>query len=162
MPESDSDIGRVVAELRGTRSQHSLAEAMRELGWPWSQATVWSVEKGERPLKLREAVVLASILGTTVETLVGADPDLVLISNKLTQVHQRITAYEKQIAALIQQLAETEGQLERAQQERMALEEAFLATAGPNPNRTQLGLLAHLPLRDESLEKPRNDHFGEH
>jgi hypothetical protein len=120
------------------------------------------VEKGERPLKLREAVLLASILGTTVGTLVGADPDLVLISNKLTQVHQKITAYEKQIAALIQQLAETEGQLERAQQERLVLEEAFLAAAGPNPNRAQLGLLAHLPFRDESLEKPRNEQFGEH
>lgn len=70
------------------------------------------------------------------ETLVGADPDLVLLSNKLTQVPQEITAYQKQIAAIRQQLAETEGQLERAQQERLALEEAFLAKAGPNPNRS--------------------------
>ena len=160
MPESDSDIGRVVAELRGDRSQHSLAEAMRELGWPWSHGMERG--KGERPLKLREAVVLASILGTTVETLVGADPDLVLLSNKLTQVHQEITAYQKQIAAIRQQLAETEGQLERAQQEQLALEEAFPAKAGPNPNRTQLGLVAHLPLRDKTLEKSRNEQFGEH
>ena len=35
---------------------------MRERGWKWSQATVWAVEKGDRPLRLAEANDLGAIL----------------------------------------------------------------------------------------------------
>ncbi len=61
MATSDDQIGRNVAECRDRigMSQKDVAERMRELGWKWSQATVWSVEKGERPLRLAEADDLA-------------------------------------------------------------------------------------------------------
>ncbi len=36
---------------------------MRSRGWKWSQATMWSVERGERPLRLTEAKDLVAILG---------------------------------------------------------------------------------------------------
>lgn len=39
---------------------------MRERGWKWSQATVWAVEKGDRPLRLAEANDLAAILKKSV------------------------------------------------------------------------------------------------
>jgi hypothetical protein len=58
----DKQIGQNLIRLRGGRSQQDVADEMRELGWRWSQATVWSVEKGERPLRLSEAGDLASVL----------------------------------------------------------------------------------------------------
>jgi hypothetical protein len=61
--EQDKRIGQTVSILRGDRTQQAVAVAMRERGWKWSQATVWSVEKGDRPLRLAEADDLAGILG---------------------------------------------------------------------------------------------------
>jgi len=53
-----------MAILRGDRTQQAVADEMRRRGWRWSQATVWSVEKGDRPLRLAEAEDLATVLGT--------------------------------------------------------------------------------------------------
>lgn len=62
-------IGRNVTRLRGQKTQLDVAGAMRSAGYKWSQATVWSVEKGERPLKLAEAEDLAKILETDLVAL---------------------------------------------------------------------------------------------
>lgn len=69
---SDEQIGKNLVELRGDLSQKDLADAMRKLGFRWSQATVWSIEKGERPLRLTEAEAVAEILGETVNMLVAS------------------------------------------------------------------------------------------
>lgn len=62
MTAKDEQIGRNLMHLRGDRPQTEIAEAMRERGYKWSQATVWAVEKGERPLRLTEADDLSRIL----------------------------------------------------------------------------------------------------
>lgn len=62
MAERDEQIGRNVQTLRGRRSQADVADAMRARGHKWSQATVWSIEKGERPLRLSEALDLLDVL----------------------------------------------------------------------------------------------------
>jgi hypothetical protein len=160
MLESDSQIGQLIAELRGERTQQSVAAAMRRLGWRWSQATVWSVEKGERPLKLREAADLAVMLGTTVETLLGTDHRLVLLLNKLTHVQGNIASHQKKVTALDQELAETKAALERLQQEGLALEDAFRAGAEASENRDELALLAELLHRDESAGRPDEQQDG--
>ncbi|GAB2843448.1 helix-turn-helix domain-containing protein [Microbacterium insulae] len=59
---SDVEIGRNLARIRGALSQKDLADAMRARGFRWSQATVWAVEKGERPLRLSEAEAVGRIL----------------------------------------------------------------------------------------------------
>lgn len=59
---TDEQIGRNLAALRGDMSQKDLAAVMRGRGWKWSQATVWSIEKGERPIRLAEAEEVATIL----------------------------------------------------------------------------------------------------
>lgn len=68
---SDSVIGESVARLRAAADmpQAELAARVRRGGHRWSQATVWSVEKGERPLRLSEAVLLAEILEFDLEQL---------------------------------------------------------------------------------------------
>ncbi|MEW1708011.1 helix-turn-helix transcriptional regulator [Microbacterium sp. NPDC089190] len=60
---SDEQIGRNLAAVRGEMSQSDLAKRMRDRGFKWSQATVWSVEKGERPLRLSESEAVAELLG---------------------------------------------------------------------------------------------------
>lgn len=86
---TDSDeaaVGARVVALRGQRSQKSVADEMRSAGWKWSQATVWSVEKGERPLRLLEARALAGVLGVDVAdflTPMDDSPELVLLRRAL-------------------------------------------------------------------------------
>jgi len=42
---------------------------MSEEGWKWQQATVWSVESGQRGLLLAEAGALAEVLGIRIDEL---------------------------------------------------------------------------------------------
>jgi hypothetical protein len=65
MSERDVAIGRTIAALRGGQSQQALADAMRLRGHRWSQATVWSVERGSRALRFSEAEDLREILSLT-------------------------------------------------------------------------------------------------
>lgn len=64
MQTKDELIGANLQRLRmaGT-TQQALADAMKQRGWKWSQATVWSIEKGERPLRLAEALDLVDFFG---------------------------------------------------------------------------------------------------
>lgn len=71
MTERDVLVGQALGALRGDRAQSAIADEMRQRGWKWSQATVWSVEKGERPLRLLEAGDLADILGVQIEDFFG-------------------------------------------------------------------------------------------
>lgn len=68
---ADATIGAAIAHLRSAAgmSQQDLSERMRDLGWKWLQPTVWSIEKGKRPLRLAESVDLAGILETPIEDL---------------------------------------------------------------------------------------------
>ena len=74
-PTRDQKIGAAVRALRArhSMSQHDLAGRMKEADCRWAQATVWSVEAGERPLRLSEASVLAEIFGVPVGSLAGED-----------------------------------------------------------------------------------------
>lgn len=64
MSESDQRIGANVARYREAMnaSQTQVSMFMRSMGFKWTQTTVWSIEKGERPLRLAEAEHLARYL----------------------------------------------------------------------------------------------------
>lgn len=69
MIDVDRLIGSRLVDLRSSSgvSQAYLAREMVGRGFSkWSQATVWSVEAGRRPIRLSEAIALATILGATV------------------------------------------------------------------------------------------------
>jgi transcriptional regulator with XRE-family HTH domain len=87
MPVSDELIGRNLARMRGDMSQKELAARMKERGWKWSQATVWSVEKGERPLRLAEAEDIKAVLGTMWGLTMDDDQTTLFLANK--QVSRR-------------------------------------------------------------------------
>lgn len=55
-------------------SQRELAEAMTERGWKWLQQTVGMVERGERSVKLAEAIDLVKVLGLRGIHDLTADP----------------------------------------------------------------------------------------
>lgn len=72
-------IGGAVRALRERRgaSQEAVAEAMRKAGHEkWSQATVWSVEQGTRPLRLAEAADLAATLEVSIDDLLRVPDDV--------------------------------------------------------------------------------------
>jgi transcriptional regulator with XRE-family HTH domain len=58
---TDEQIGRNLSALRGDMSQKDLADRMRRRGFKWSQATVWAIEKGERPLRVTEAEAIGDV-----------------------------------------------------------------------------------------------------
>lgn len=72
MADLDVLIGENLSRFRGEMSQADLAKQMKSLGFKWSQATVWAVEKGERPLRLSEAAELGTILGKPMDALMLA------------------------------------------------------------------------------------------
>ena len=92
MSTTDSQIGQNLVTLRGDMSQKDLATRMRTLGWKWSQATVWSVETGERPLRLAEATDLAQILNTHVSRLTGTEAGAALeqLSRQVQEAQQTL------------------------------------------------------------------------
>jgi hypothetical protein len=62
-------MGETVARLRGERTQQAVADAMRRRDFRWSQATVWAVESGERPLRASEAEALARVLDVPLDSI---------------------------------------------------------------------------------------------
>lgn len=70
MTGRDAAIGENLTRLRGEATQQEVAAAMRLAGYKWSQATVWAVEKGDRPLRLAEAADLAKIFNKDIASLV--------------------------------------------------------------------------------------------
>lgn len=60
---------------------------MRERGWKWNQTTVWSVEGDRRPLRLAEAIDLASLLGVAIDELL-VDPLTSLLSTREAELER--------------------------------------------------------------------------
>ncbi|WP_396646192.1 helix-turn-helix transcriptional regulator [Microbacterium sp.] len=102
----DQLIGQNIASMRGELSQQALADAMRAQGFDWAQATVWSVEKGKRPVRLAEAEAVARILRVTVEDLlrVPAMARIIDLDNRLTGVEIRLDEAAREWERLLAQL----------------------------------------------------------
>lgn len=91
MTTRDEQIGRNVQKLRGDVSQQALADLMRERGFKWSQATVWAVEKGERPLRVSEGEALTEALGSRLYKLTGSDTE----TDLQVSMHKAANAYRE-------------------------------------------------------------------
>lgn len=81
-PPRGPDIDRnVAANLRQFReqygvSQDELARRMSEHGFGFTQATIWKIESGQRPVKISEAVALGKALGLRSWTYLTEEPAL--------------------------------------------------------------------------------------
>lgn len=62
--------GTLVRDLRKARSvpQKALVAEMAGRGFPWYQATVYTVESGRRPMLFKEVVAIADIFGIAVDS----------------------------------------------------------------------------------------------
>lgn len=56
MAEINRDIGANLAKMRGRTTQDQLARMMQQRGYSWTKMTVYNIERGERPIRLNEAV----------------------------------------------------------------------------------------------------------
>ncbi|MBE1876121.1 helix-turn-helix domain-containing protein [Myceligenerans pegani] len=112
--ERDTHIGKNLAAHRGVRSQTELARAMRNRGWKWSQSTVWAIEKGDRPIKLAEAVDLADELHVRIADLTR-EPEL-------ADADRQVVYHVRRIEVLTDRVSQALFDLER---ERQDLEDAL-------------------------------------
>lgn len=106
MSITDEQIGKNLSRLRGEMSQADLADKMRERGYKWSQATVWAVEKGERPLRLTEAQDVANILN--------------VFSHRLTD-HDAVSVLEARMHVVSDAHRELKGAIERYHEAQLQL-----------------------------------------
>ena len=65
----DKTVGRNLTQLRDGVTQEELAERMRERGYSWTKMTVYNIERGERQIRLAEAVDVLNCLGKPVDYL---------------------------------------------------------------------------------------------
>lgn len=97
MSTLDEQIGKNLTMLRGDMTQAELAGKMRSLGYKWSQATVWAIEKGERTLKLTEAIDLANIFQTLLDSFTARDHTI-----KISQLARKAFESQNQLIEAIQ------------------------------------------------------------
>lgn len=111
MSERDVEVGRNLATSRGSMSQQALADEMNARGWgKWSQATVWAVEKGRRPLKVTEAEELADILCLSLAGLLSSSEEETPLEKRIRHLWDErqgllgaLTTYERNRLAVLQE-----------------------------------------------------------
>jgi transcriptional regulator with XRE-family HTH domain len=90
----------IAANLRTYReavsiSQEELAQRMADLGFGFSQATIWKIESGQRPVRASELVALADSLGIMRATNLTDKPDIAKHEVRLEQANRKAyRAYE--------------------------------------------------------------------
>lgn len=109
MEIDDKQIGQNLARLRGAMSQKDLAVAMRERGHKWAQATVWNVERGERPLRLVEATALADVLELqSVQSITAPEGEFeyLVTEGKLRSAQHALALQAEEVLRLQRQMVE--------------------------------------------------------
>ena len=88
----DARVGANVRKLRLARglNQDQLAARVAERGVPFRQQTIVKIEKGERPLRLREADAVTAALDVDIDALVGGE--VAIDWTALLMIHTRDTA----------------------------------------------------------------------
>jgi transcriptional regulator with XRE-family HTH domain len=90
----------IAANLRiyretGNISQDELAQRMADRGFGFSQATIWKIESGQRPVRASELIALADSLGIMSPTSLTHKPDATRYKVQLEQANRNAQhAYE--------------------------------------------------------------------
>lgn len=98
--ERDINVGKNLTRYRGSRSQQAIADAMRERGWKWSQATMWSIERGDRPVRLVEAADLAVVLQISIEDLLARPSVAQAARDAIDAAEEVLAAHKKAVRAI--------------------------------------------------------------
>lgn len=158
MPVEDTEIGRNLARLRGEMSQKDVADQMRRRGFKWSQATVWSVERGERPLRLAEADALSEFLEmSNLYSLTSNRTtfNIRLSTGKIDAARVRVENAAEEVTTLQLELAQLMGSLDLEEVDDKTLQNAVsLMTHSPANMAYDAHVLALVTLRNKT---DRND-----
>jgi transcriptional regulator with XRE-family HTH domain len=104
MAEDDYDalVGRNVRRLRDAQglTQADVAERLVEQGLPFRQQTIVKIEKGQRPLRQREARAIASALDVLVDDLDAEEMVVDRAANLRRHTHDLYTSLEALKAAV--------------------------------------------------------------
>lgn len=90
----------IAANVRAYReaagiSQEEMAQRMADRGFPFTQATIWKVESGQRPVKASELIALADVFGRILLTDLTSQPDATRHTIHLEQASRRASdAYD--------------------------------------------------------------------
>ncbi|MFH7324790.1 hypothetical protein [Aeromicrobium sp. JJY06] len=108
----DVEIGKAVERARDPLSQKELADQMRGLGHKWSQATVWAVEKGDRPLKLSEAFDLSNLFHIAIEELLASAEETWEAEWAMRSIGSRLEHEVRALGTAVEQLRDVAEQFE--------------------------------------------------
>lgn len=108
-PDYDAMVGENLRRLRTAKavSQSELAKRLEQRGLPFRQQTVVKIEKGQRPLRLREAHEIASVLDLNIDDLVMESyerDDAALLVAHTTELIVRWDALQEATRNLVNQL----------------------------------------------------------
>jgi transcriptional regulator with XRE-family HTH domain len=102
MSDMNSDFAHWMRQTRTKAglSQQKIADALRAQGHAvFVQTTIAKIERGERPIRLDEAVAIAALFGSTVDAALGLKPHAPQIIDG--QSLARRTSLLQQVQALI-------------------------------------------------------------
>jgi transcriptional regulator with XRE-family HTH domain len=121
----------IAANLRtyreaGSISQDELAQRMTDNGFGFSQATIWKIERGQRPVRASELIALTDSLGLMTATSLTQKPDAARHQVQLDQANRKaLQAYQALKEAAADYL---DAQVELAVMAREAQDAGFTVT----------------------------------
>lgn len=106
----------IAANVRAYReaagiSQEELAQRIADRGFPFTQATVWKVESGQRPLKASELIALADVFGRILVTDLTKPPDATRYTIQLERTSRDAAAAYRALKAAAAEYMEAQVQL---------------------------------------------------
>jgi transcriptional regulator with XRE-family HTH domain len=169
MPDLDGPVAEYFAsnlrqarEARGL-SQADLAQQVKELGHPCTQATIWKLEQGHREPKLSEAVAIGQALGLLRWTELTLKPATFKLELTIDQWRHRVFELAEQTraaaAAQLDALTELAFAVRAAQDAGLSLDYRAFGWLELTPEATVLreALAARVAWDSEDQEADRRD-----
>lgn len=113
----DERIGKNLARYRGDMSQRELANRVRDAGMKWTHLTVASVERGERPLRAAESVLLMQILGIPSFDALLSNEDSTRLRMLMSRTEQDMLLTRSAMIRLMQHQQELMAEIKRIETE---------------------------------------------
>ena len=134
LDDYDARVGANVRKLRRARglNQDELAARVAELGVPFRQQTIVKIEKGQRPLRLREADAITTALDIDIDTLVGDEVAIdwaTLLVRHTREVAQNWDALMRTARQLLVAQAQVQHDLDAVNQKDSPVEDHILNEA---------------------------------
>lgn len=128
-------VGENIASLRRAAglSQEELAAGVEEYGVPMRQQTVVKIEKGQRPLRLREAEHIGFVLGVGIESLLSDKGETWDRTTRLVSMTRQVDEILEQVQQdsqeAMRRIAALQEALDSADSDRVKIDQQVLNNA---------------------------------